>query len=56
MAVPPVGMGVAEQRDIRGKYIIPPGCSLALAVVAPAGTTPLYAPYASWREYVADLE
>jgi hypothetical protein len=56
VAVPPVGMGVAEQRDIRGKYCIPPGCSIALAVIAPAGTTPLYAPYASWREYVADIE
>lgn len=56
VAVPPVGMGPAEQRDIRGKYCIPPGCSLALACLAPTGTSPTYAPYASWREYVADIE
>ena len=56
VAVPAVGMGPAEQRDIRGKLCIPPGCSLALANLAPTGTTPTYAPYASWREYVADME
>ena len=56
VAVPPVGFAPAEQRDIRGKYCIPPGCGLALACLAPTGTTPTYGPYASWREYVADLE
>ena len=56
VAVPAVGMGPAEQRDIRGKIIIPPGCALALANLAPTGTSPTYAPYASWREYVADIE
>ena len=56
VAVPPVGFAPAEQRDIRGKYCIPPGCALALANLAPTGTSPTYAPYASWREYVTDLE
>lgn len=56
VAVPPVGMGVTQANDIRGKLIIPPLCGLALAVIAPTGTTPTYAPVISWREYVADLE
>lgn len=56
VAVPAVGMGPAEQRDIRGKFCIPPGCALALANLAPTGTSPTYAPYASWREYVSDVE
>jgi hypothetical protein len=54
--VPPVATGTCSYDDIRGKLIIPPNCGLALAVIAPTGTTPLYAPYASWREYAADLE
>lgn len=54
VAVPPTAMGTCDARDIRGKLSIPPGCGLALAVIAPAGTTPTYAPYATWREYIAD--
>lgn len=42
--------------DIRGKLAIPPGCGIALAVISPTGTTPLYVPIASWREYAADVE
>ena len=42
--------------DIRGKIVLPPGCGLGLCVVSPTGTTPLFAPIASWREYAADLE
>ena len=45
-----------ESRDLRGKGVIPPGCGLALAVISPTGTTPLFTPYAMWREYAADLE
>lgn len=42
--------------EIKGRLIIPPGCGLALAVISPTGTTPLWTPVISWREYVADLE
>jgi len=38
-------------RDVRGKIALPPGQGLALAVCSPAGTTPLYAPFGSYREY-----
>lgn len=51
-----LGQTQIESRDVRGKLCIPPGCGLALAVISPTGTTPLFAPYASWREYAADLE
>ena len=44
------------QRDIRGKMCIPPGCGMALGVVSPTGTTPLWTPVGSWREYNADME
>ena len=56
VAVPPVGFAPAEQRDLRGKYCVPPGCGLALACLAPTGTSPTYGPYATWREYIADME
>lgn len=45
-----------ENRDIKGKIVIPPGQGLALAVLSPAGTTPLYAPVGSWAEIDATLE
>ena len=51
-----LGQTQMDSRDIRGKFCIPPGCGLALAVISPTGTTPLFTPYASWREYQADLE
>lgn len=51
-----LGQTQMEARDIRGKHIIPPGCGFALATLSPTGTTPLFAPYAQWREYAADLE
>jgi hypothetical protein len=51
-----LGQTQMENRDIRGKLVIPPGCGLAMAVISPTGTTPLFAPYASWREYATDLE
>jgi hypothetical protein len=37
-------------RDQGGRISIAPGTALGLAVVAPAGTTPLYAPFARWTE------
>lgn len=42
--------------DIRGKIAVPPGCGLGLCVISPTGTTPLWTPFASWREYAADIE
>jgi len=51
-----LGQTQMEQRDIRGKISIPPDCGLGLAVISPTGTTPLFAPYATYREYAADLE
>jgi hypothetical protein len=52
----PVGQGIIELRSIGGQMAIPPGCGIGLAVVSPTGATPLFAPYASWREYIGDLE
>lgn len=51
-----LGQTQMEHRDLKGKLVIPPGCGLGLAVISPTGTTPLFAPYASWREYSADME
>lgn len=39
-------------RRVRG-LAVPPGSALGIAVIAPAGTTPLYAPYAKWTEQQA---
>lgn len=36
-----------EHRDLQGSIVVPPGWGLGLAVVAPAGTTPLFAPFAT---------
>lgn len=35
---------------------VPPGKGLALAVLAPAGTSPLYLPLAEWDEIETDME
>lgn len=45
-----------ENRDLQGAIVVPPGWALGLAVVAPAGTTPLFAPFATWVEVETDLE
>ncbi len=42
--------------DVRGKFILSPGAGLALVVISPTGTTPLFIPVASYREYAADTE
>lgn len=42
--------------DIRGKIALAPGAAVALAVISPTGTTPLFAPFGSFREYVSDME
>lgn len=51
-----VGDGAAMNRDLRGKLIVPPNCGLALVVVSPTGTTPLYVPQGSWAELELDNE
>lgn len=43
-------------RALDGSVIVPPLQGLGLAVLAPAGTTPLYLPVASWVELESDLE
>jgi hypothetical protein len=43
-------------RQIDGRIAVPPGFSLGLAVLAPAGTTPLYLPIAEWIEQETDME
>lgn len=42
--------------DVRGKICLPPGSGLALAVISPTGTTPLFAPCGTYREYSGDIE
>ncbi len=41
---------------LNGSICCPPGCGIALAVISPTGTTPLFAPYTTLREYSADME
>ena len=40
-------------RRLKGRISIPPGCGLALAVLGPSGTSPLFAPVAIWTEQIA---
>jgi hypothetical protein len=57
LAVATVGPATAMVDRIKaGRIIIPPGMGLGLAVLAPAGTTPLYLPIAEWVEIETDLE
>lgn len=44
------------KRDIGGAIALPPQYGLGLAVMAPTGTTPLYAPVARWIEVETDNE
>lgn len=43
-------------RAVDARVAVPPGWSLGLVVLAPAGTTPLYLPVAEWCEMETDLE
>lgn len=45
-----------QHREIQGRIAIQPGFGLGLAVVAPAGTTPLFAPFGTWTELETDVE
>lgn len=50
------GSGVIVNREIQGRIAVPPGYGLGLAVLALAGTTPLFAPIAEWSEVATDCE
>lgn len=45
-----------EHRDLQGSIALPPAYGLGMAVVAPAGTSPLFAPFAKWIELDSNLE
>ncbi len=45
-----------ENDRIEGRIAIPPGGGLALCVVSPSGTSPLWSPYGSWREFPTQME
>jgi hypothetical protein len=44
------------RRDLAGALALQPGQGLGLAVMAPTGTTPLYAPLLRWIEQETDME
>lgn len=44
------------KRDLAGAIAIQPGQGLGFAVIGPAGTTPLFAPFARWIEQETDME
>jgi hypothetical protein len=46
----------AENRDLRGRIIVPPNAGLGLCVLSGAGTTPLFAPFGMHTEIELDLE
>lgn len=50
------GSTFLEHRNLQGSLVLPPNQGLALNVVAPAGTTPLFVPFATWVEIETDLE
>lgn len=57
LAVATVGPANAIiNRSLDGRILVPPGAGLGLAVLAPAGTTPLYLPIAEWIEVETDQE
>ncbi len=41
---------------LEGKLICPPQFGIGIHVLSPAGSSPLYAPHASWTEAAMDLE
>lgn len=47
---------IASRPGYRSIIAVNPGYGLGLAVLAPAGTTPLYLPLAEWVELESDLE
>lgn len=51
-----VALNVMAFAELYGRLVVPPLRGLALAVIAPTGTNPLYAPVAEWAEIELDLE
>lgn len=49
------GSANLSNRDLQGRLVLPPQTGLGLAVLAPAGTSPLFAPWAVWCELDTDL-
>lgn len=47
---------IASRPGFRSIVAVAPGQGLGLAVLAPAGTTPLYLPLAEWIELESDME
>jgi hypothetical protein len=58
LSVAPAAAGtfVGSAADAQGRVIVPPGQLLGVALLAPAGTTPLYIVGANWHEVELDLE
>ena len=50
------GSATLENRNVNGRFIVPPRCGLAMVVLGLAGTTPLWAPFASWYEVIVPTE
>ena len=50
------GSGNFANRGVAGRIAIQPGQGLGLYVLTPAGTTPLFAPFAEWVELETDME
>lgn len=47
---------IIANRAVGGRVIVPPQSGLGLAVLAPAGTSQTFLPFASWAEIELDLE
>lgn len=45
-----------EHRALEGRISVRPGYGLGLAMVTPAGTSPLFAPFGTWLELQSDVE
>lgn len=46
----------ATNRDIKGKIALAPGTGYALTIYGAAGTTPLYCPHGTYREYISQMQ
>lgn len=55
-SVATAALNVAVVEEVHGRIIVPPLRGLGLCVIAPTGTSPLYAPIAQWTEITLDLE
>lgn len=51
-----LGQTQMERLGLDGSIALAPDTGLALVVISPTGTSPLFAPYGSYREYASDME